>query len=406
MRHDPKAAARLIAAGIDKYVMDAARDTIALNASIDDECAGWVRVAGPDACDMCVACASRNDLYHTRTTAGGTEESKYHPYCRCGVVAAFGRGDKLAFVEPETGLPVKLDREEAIRRYEETVARSNAPHHGKARRSKLLIDDFDGMEERLEGAASLDELMAIAADIDSSVPVKMRKIPAYANLQKVARRKREELKGGGIGGGSGKPPGKHGGNGSDKPPKDYRRPNFHEIKEMQEQSDRIFNALSESTKDSFESYTSYGCKSINSILFGHADRVNEALRNGYSDDIANIRNTMPRYTLNMDAISYKGVPAYRYANLKEGDTYTFDGFLSTSFSHEVASRYMRDVQFGGSTPMMVEIHVPRDTIAMYLGKNTSAMLGNEFELLLRDKAMVKVISKSDDSMIWEVIGFE
>ena len=67
---------------------------------------------------------------------------------------------------------------------------------------------------------------------------------------------------------------------------------------------------------------------------------------------------------------------------------------------------MRDVQLGGSTPMMVEIHVPRATIAMYLGKNTSAMLGNEFELLLRDKAMVKVISKSDDSMIWEVIGFE
>ena len=184
----------MIVAGIDKYVMNAARDTIALNASVDDECAGWVRVAGPDACDMCVACASRSDLYRTRTTAGGTEESKYHPYCRCGVVAVFGRGNKLTFVEPETGLPVKLEREEAITRYQETVARSNAPHHGKARRSKLLIDDFDGMEERLEGAVSLDELMAIAADIDSIVPVKMRKVPAYANLQKVARRKREELR--------------------------------------------------------------------------------------------------------------------------------------------------------------------------------------------------------------------
>lgn len=406
MRHDPKAAARLIAAGIDKYVMNAARDTIALNASVDDECAGWVRVAGPDACDMCVACASRSDLYRTRSTAGGTEESKYHPYCRCGVVAVFGRGDKLTFVEPETGLPVKLDREEVIRRYEETVARSNVPHYGKAKRSKLLIDDFDELERRIEGAASIDELMAVAAEADAMIPVKMRKVPAYANLQKAARKKREELKNGGFSGGAGKPPGRYGGNGGGKPPRDYRRPNFHEIKEMQEQSDRIFNALSETTKDSFESYTSYGCKSINSILFGHADRVNEALRNGYSDDIANIRNTMPRYALNIDVISYKGVPAYRYANLKEGDTYTFDGFLSTSFSHEVASRYMRDVQLGGSKPMMVEIHVPHDTIAMYLGKNTSAMLGNEFELLLRDKAMVKVISKSDDSMIWEVIGFE
>lgn len=55
---------------------------------------------------------------------------------------------------------------------------------------------------------------------------------------------------------------------------------------------------------------------------------------------------------------------------------------------------------------MVEIHVPRDTIAMYLGKNTSAELGNEFELLIRNKAIVKVVSKSDDLMIWEVVGFE
>lgn len=406
MRHDPKAAARLIVAGIDKYVMDAARDTIALNASIDDECAGWVRVAGPDACDMCVACASRNDLYHTRTTAGGTEESKYHPYCRCGVVAAFGRGDKLAFVEPETGLPVKLDREEAIRRYEETVARSNAPHHGKAGRSKLLIDDFDGMEERLEGAVSLDELMAITADIDSTVPVKMRKIPAYANLQKVARRKREELKGGGIGRGSGKPPGKHGGNGGGKPPRDYRRPNFHEVKAMQEQSDRVFAMLPNAEREAIAGYTLDDCGPINSMLFGHGDKLSEAAKKRYSNRVDDIKAALQKYKLNMDVIAFKGVPARRYSNLKDGDTYTFDGFMSTSFSHEVASRYMHDIEKEGGIPLMVEIHVPRDTIAMYLGNNTSAELGNEFELLIRNRAVVKVISKRDDLMIWEVVGFE
>ena len=108
----------------------------------------------------------------------------------------------------------------------------------------------------------------------------------------------------------------------------------------------------------------------------------------------------------MDAIAFKGVPARRYTNLKDGDTYTFDGFMSTSFSHEVASRYMHDIEKEGDIPLMVEIHVPRDTIAMYLGKNTSAELGNEFELLIRNKAVVKVVSKSDDLMIWEVIGFE
>ena len=406
MRHDPKAAARLIVAGIDKYVMDTARDTIALNASVDDECAGWVRVAGPDACDMCVACASRSDLYRTRTTAGGTEESKYHPYCRCGVVAAFGRGNKLTFVEPETGLPVKLEREEAIKLYQEVVAKSGVRHYGKGKRAKLLIDDFDELEQRIEGAASMDELMAIAAEADAMVPVKMRKVPAYANLQKVARRKREELKGGGIGGGSGKPPGRHGGNGGGESPRDYRRPNFHEIKEMQEQSDRVFATLSYTERDAIGAYTSYDCGPINSLLFGHGSGFSDAAREGYADNIAAIQNALPRFRLDMDAIAFKGVPARRYTNLKDGDTYTFDGFMSTSFSHEVASRYMHDIEKEGDIPLMVEIHVPRDTIAMYLGKNTSAELGNEFELLIRNKAVVKVVSKSDDLMIWEVIGFE
>lgn len=108
----------------------------------------------------------------------------------------------------------------------------------------------------------------------------------------------------------------------------------------------------------------------------------------------------------MDVIAFKGVPARRYTNLKDGDIYTFDGFMSTSFSHEVASRYMHDIEKEGGIPLMVEIHVPRDTIAMYLGNNTSAELGNEFELLIRNRAVVKVISKRDDLMIWEVVGFE
>ena len=67
---------------------------------------------------------------------------------------------------------------------------------------------------------------------------------------------------------------------------------------------------------------------------------------------------------------------------------------------------MHDIEGEGDIPLMVEIHVPRDTIAMYLGNNTSAKLGNEFELLIRNKAVEKVVSKSDDLMIWEVVGFE
>lgn len=193
MKHDARACAALIAGGIDKYVMDAARDTIALNASMDSECLGWLRVAGPDACDLCVTCASGSSLYHTRTTAGGTPESTYHPGCRCGVVAVFGHGDKAVYVEPETGQRVKLDRSEAARRYEEVVAKGGAARRGK-KRVKLLIDDFDDFERRIEGTTSIDELMAIAAEADARIPAKMRKVPAYANLQKVARRKRDELR--------------------------------------------------------------------------------------------------------------------------------------------------------------------------------------------------------------------
>lgn len=221
MKHDARACAALIAGGIDKYVMDAARDTIALNASMDGECLGWLRVAGPDACDLCVTCASGSTLYHTRTTAGGTPESTYHPGCRCGVVAVFGHGDKAVYVEPETGQRVKLDRADVMKRYEEIVAKGGAARRGK-KRVKLLIDDFDDFERRIEGTTSIDEFMAIAAEADARIPAKMRKVPAYANLQKIARRKRDELKDGGFSGGAGKPPGRYGGGkgaGSpDKPP--------------------------------------------------------------------------------------------------------------------------------------------------------------------------------------------
>lgn len=55
---------------------------------------------------------------------------------------------------------------------------------------------------------------------------------------------------------------------------------------------------------------------------------------------------------------------------------------------------------------MFEIRVPRGTMSMYVGRNTNAELGNEFELLIANGARLRLLERSGDRMVMEVTGFE
>lgn len=199
MRFSPELCARLIENGIDKYVMNAGRDTIALNAAIDSSCSGWARIPGPGACDFCVTLGSREDLYHSRFTAGGDErhggdEDRFHPFCRCGVVPVFEKGGKAIAVDPDTGKRVSWNREELLDRYAEISASDKVPHHGSGKGGKLSWERAAEYVERIKATGTMDELKAICSDIDAAIPASLKKSSQYRCLQMHARGKKEALK--------------------------------------------------------------------------------------------------------------------------------------------------------------------------------------------------------------------
>jgi len=53
----------------------------------------YARVAEPDACAFCMMLATRGAVYRSSETAGDRID-RYHPNCRCDVVAVFGRWDE------------------------------------------------------------------------------------------------------------------------------------------------------------------------------------------------------------------------------------------------------------------------------------------------------------------------
>ena len=111
-------------AGVDKYVKQQGRNTIALNAENDPACAGYQRVAGPDACDFCVTMSASNGFYSSEKSAGGgsghgTAEDAYHPYCNCSIVLVFGKKGRLVARDLETGEVTPYDGRKFVERYNE-----------------------------------------------------------------------------------------------------------------------------------------------------------------------------------------------------------------------------------------------------------------------------------------------
>lgn len=145
---------------------------------------------------------------------------------------------------------------------------------------------------------------------------------------------------------------------------------------------------------------------INGFLFGNAK--NDSI---WDDDtirgfIENLRSSMTRFELDDDITVFKGVPARHYEDWKLGETRTFSGFLSTSARQEIAREYFRKSQKENEGALMFEIRVPRGTMSMYVGRNTNAELGNEFELLIANGARLRLLERSGDRMVMEVTGFE
>lgn len=89
---DVKAA---LSGGLQRFISDAGRNTIAYNSYRDPSPGGWARVPGfsrSGNCGFCLMLASRGPVYRSAATAG--EGNRYHDHCNC-VPTQIWDGDSL-----------------------------------------------------------------------------------------------------------------------------------------------------------------------------------------------------------------------------------------------------------------------------------------------------------------------
>ena len=215
-----------LAAGIDKYVRQQGRNTMELNCRADDACEGYVRVAGPAACDFCVTMAASNDLYHTVESAGGgvghgSQDDLYHAYCNCTVAVVYRRRGELVVRDPDTGAAIPYDGAEVVQRYRDAGSptfRKNRAAEAERRRmrrrngdvptyrassknrymgARLSDVDFEAAMSALSNARTMDELNAAADRIVASWPKNAngRNEAQWSKMSKLAKDRKKQLLG-------------------------------------------------------------------------------------------------------------------------------------------------------------------------------------------------------------------
>lgn len=75
----------------DRYVKQAARDTVTQNAESDSAMVRYARVTDGNACDFCTMLASRGFVYRNKNRALYKKGiyDRYHSFCNCQVVVGF-----------------------------------------------------------------------------------------------------------------------------------------------------------------------------------------------------------------------------------------------------------------------------------------------------------------------------
>ena len=178
------------------------------------------------------------------------------------------------------------------------------------------------------------------------------------------------------------------------------------IDRLQEKSDILYASMTEAELRASDKYTTDEKGFINSLLFGNMKEGSSWSEDEIRRFVADIRESMNQFELDIDVTVFKGVPARYYDDWIPGETRTFSGFLSTSLDPAIAQRYYSDNLEDAKDALMFEIRVPRGTMSMYVGDNTNAKSGNEFELLVANGAKLRILERSGDRMVMEVVGFE
>lgn len=166
-----------------------------------------------------------------------------------------------------------------------------------------------------------------------------------------------------------------------------------EIKDFQVTSDVCYNKLSSDEKEAMYDYCMGGYQDINDYLNGKFE--------GYENIgkvITAIDDAMSKYTLEQDMTVYRKTGLQFYDNYKEGDVFQEKMYYSTSLSKNIAD----NVSDYHDNPITAEIRVPKGTKSIYVGNNTEFEF--EAELLLGRDLSYKVVEKTDNNIILEVIN--
>ena len=110
-----------------------------------------------------------------------------------------------------------------------------------------------------------------------------------------------------------------------------------------------------------------------------------------------------KFILEYDLIvAYKGSSYKYFDNIDIGDIFTIPSYFSTSLKEEIALKFCSTVEVLGHSAVIIYIRVPKGTSCIYIGDNTTNY-PSEYELLLARDLNYKVINKTKNEMILEVI---
>lgn len=165
-----------------------------------------------------------------------------------------------------------------------------------------------------------------------------------------------------------------------------------EINELQKSSDECYNKLTSDEKEALQYYCEDGYSEVN-------DYLNDKFE-GYEstqDFVKQIDNIVSKYELKEDVVTFRKTGKQFYDNYKVGDVFQEKMFYSTSLKKNIAD----NVSEYHSDPITAEIRVPKGTKSIYIGDNNKYEF--EAELLLNRGLSYKVIEKSGDNLILEVV---
>jgi hypothetical protein len=167
--------------------------------------------------------------------------------------------------------------------------------------------------------------------------------------------------------------------------------------EFQEQSNAVYDSLTNSQRASLYEYTTGSHNQINGVLYGL-----EPMNPFVQDTINDIEQAMDKFALDYNMTVFSGTNREHYEGWKAGEIHSIDGYVSTAITRKPAENFYKREEKRGNTPLMLEIRTPKGARGIYIGNNTG-FPHPQNEFLLGKGLRYRVIDNSENSIILEVI---